>query len=153
MIRQFRPEDAAGCIDVVRACIRFDRCLAPDLRDLLLEAETAASLCERAARHYLAVDESGDRITGVGGVELNEIRILYVDPGRQGAGIGSALLGHLEELVPSALFRDVFVYAIPSAEGFYRARGYAARGVHAFQAGGAVIKTVFMVKDLRPARP
>jgi GNAT superfamily N-acetyltransferase len=153
MIRQFHPDDAAPCVEVVHACIRFDPWLSRELRELLIAAESAATLRERAKLHYVAVEESEGRIGGVGGIDLNEIRLLFVDPGRQGTGIGGALLGHLEALAPPALFPDVFVYATPSAEGFYRSRGYAARGRHGFDVRGTTIPTVFMVKDLRRPRP
>jgi GNAT superfamily N-acetyltransferase len=86
----------------------------------------------------------------VGGIDLNEIRLLFVAPEYQRRGIGSTLLGHLETLVPPALFSDIFVYAAPGAEDFYRANGYRPKGDHRFMVGETAMPTIFMTKKLIP---
>jgi hypothetical protein len=58
------------------------------------------------------------------------------------------LLGHLEALVPPALFADIFVYSAPGAAGFYQAHGFRSRGKHAFNVGDYVVPTIFMTKKL-----
>jgi len=150
MIRQFRPEDSHPCRDLIHECIRSDRLLSSDVRDALLGAETAETIRERSTLYYLVVDERDGEITAVGGVDMNEVRLLFVAPAHQGQGIGHALLDHLEDMVPPALFREVFVYAAPASEPFYRRCGYRSRGPHPFEAHSVVIETIFMVKPLDP---
>jgi GNAT superfamily N-acetyltransferase len=82
----------------------------------------------------------------VGGLDLNELRLLYVRPSHQGKGIGSALLSHLESMVPAALFADIFVYSTLASVDFYRARGFSIRGEYAFEVGPDQLTTVFMTK-------
>ena len=148
MIRQFRPEDAQQCNDIVLSCIRTDRFLSENLRAILLRTETPDRMVERARLFYIAVSEDQSAIRGLGGLELNEIRLLYVAPEHQRSRIGSEMLLHLQSLVPAALFPDIFVYAAPGAVGFYRAHGFQARGDYLIRIGEESLPTVFMTKPI-----
>ena len=148
MIRQFRSEDAPACLALIQDAILSDPSLSARTRDALLEGETLETVSERARLFYVAVYESEGEIAGLAGLDMNEVRLLFVAPGRQGQGIGTALLAHLEEMVPPALFREIFVYSAPAAAGFYRRAGYADRGRQPFEVQEQVLETVFMVKTL-----
>ena len=149
MIRQFRPDDAEACSDLIRACILVEDGLSEILRARLVKVENAEAMLERARMYYVAVFESDARVAGVGAVEMNEIRLLYVAPQHQRTGIGRRLLAHLESMVPSVLFPDLFVYSSPAAVGFYRAHGFQLRGQHPFVIEGEELSTVFMTKQTR----
>ena len=149
MIRQFRLEDAEACCELVRACIRYDLELPQAQRLALLQMESSQSMHERGKLYYLAVYESERTVVGLGGLDMNEIRMLFVSPACQRRGIGKAILEHLEAMVPPALFREVFVYAALSAASFYRARGYSEHGEHFFDWCGQRLTTIFMTKKLR----
>ncbi|MBZ5497305.1 MAG: GNAT family N-acetyltransferase [Acidobacteriia bacterium] len=148
LVRQFQPEDAEACSNLVRACMKSDPMMPPTAREQLLRAESAGTMCERASLFYIAVGMLGGGVAGVGGVDMNEIRFLFVEPGRQRRGVGSSLLKHLEALVPPALFGDIFVYSAPGAVGFYRSHGYQSGGEHAFAVGDCAVSTIFMSKRL-----
>jgi len=146
MIRQFRAEDAQACCDLIHACIERDPQISIALRDKLWRAESRETMIERAHLFYVAVCESDGSVVGVGGLELNEIRLLYVSPMHQGTGIGRSLLEHLESMIPSTLFADIFVYSTFSAVDFYRAHGFSAGGEYVFDFEGEQLTTVFMTK-------
>lgn len=147
-IRQFQPGDAAVCSQILRSCIELDQHLPAASKHELLRIETPELMCERASLFYLAAYLSGDAVVAVGGVDLNEIRLLYVAPSRWRQGIGGALLAHLESWVPPALFGDIFVYAAPGAVEFYRAHGYRSGGEHVFVVGNESVPTIFMTRTL-----
>jgi len=149
MIRQFKQEDAEKCCALIRTCIEYDLEMPPALRGKLLGAESSESIRERANLFYIAVFEEEGMVAGLGGLDMNEIRLLYVSPAYQRRGIGTTILGHLEAMVPPALFKEVFVYAATSAAGFYRARGYTSRGEHLFEFGTQHLPTIFMTKSLK----
>jgi len=149
MIRPFQPGDAQGCCDLIRSCIEGDLSLTGELREALLQAESPESMRARARAFYVAVDQDGEEITSVGGLDLNEVRILCVAAGHRGKGIGRRLLQHLQDMVPPSLFSDIFVYSAPGAVGFYAANGFAARGPHTFVVRGMEMRTEFMAKQLR----
>jgi N-acetylglutamate synthase-like GNAT family acetyltransferase len=101
-------------------------------------------MIERARLFYMAVYESEDRILGTVGLDLNEIRLLFVAPESRQQGIGRSLLEHVKSMVPSALFPDIFVYSSLQAAGFYKACGFKEKGFCSFDLGGEFLPTVFM---------
>jgi GNAT superfamily N-acetyltransferase len=147
-IRPFLPEDAEPCSLIVRACLRQDSAISTDLKEELMLAETTGLMCERAKLFYMAVFLRDDRPVGIGGLDMNEIRMLFVDPECQRHDIGSSLLRHLEALVPPPLFSDVFVYSAPGAVNFYCRHGYQSGGEHEFVVGRCKMRTIFMTKKL-----
>jgi GNAT superfamily N-acetyltransferase len=148
IIRQFMPEDAEAASAIVCSCLRLDPMVPASARDELILLESPASMIERSRLFYMAVSVHAGRVAGVAGVDMNEIRLLFVDPGRQRLGIGGLLLQHLEALVPPALFGDIFVYSAQGAAGFYEAHGYRPEGEHLFFIAGHNVPTIFMKKVL-----
>jgi GNAT superfamily N-acetyltransferase len=146
--RQFRPEDARICCEILRANAGLDASCPPGLRKAMLAGEVPDLMLERASLYYVAVCESELGVVGVGGLDLNEIRFLAVSPACQRLGIGRLILEHLEALVPPVLFKDIFVYASPEAEGFYRACGYHAGGGETLEVHGHLVPTIFMTRRL-----
>ncbi len=149
MIRPFQSDDAAACCDIVHGCILGDADLSSAVQQSLLIRETPALMRERAGLFYLAVHETAGTVTGFGGLDLNEIRLLFVSPRHRREGIGRAIIAHFETLVPPDFFRDMFVYAAPGAVGFYGRLGFEARGKSSFDIEGLPLVTVFMTKHLR----
>ena len=147
MIRPFQPQDASACCRIIHACLETDASYPLELRARIRDQERPQSMIERAALFYVAVCESEGRILGFAGLDLNEIRLLYVDPGSQRLGIGRLLLGHLIAMVPSTLFSEIFVYSTLGAAGFYRSCGFRNKGPFAFDLGGVSLQTVFMSLD------
>ncbi len=144
MIRQFKPEDAPTCCRLIHACLEDDDSLPSALREIMRAGETPQSMNERARLYYVAVCELEDQIYGVAGLDMNEIRLLYVSPERRRQGIGRAFLEHFKAMVPRALFPDIFVYSSLPAAGFYSACGFVEKGPFVFEVGGEPLHTVFM---------
>ena len=150
MIRQFQTDDALSCCGLIHACLKGDSSLPSSLREKLCNLESPQAVKECARLFYLSVYESGNRILGIAGLDMNEIRLLYVSPDHQRQGIGRALLEHLMSMVPGALFPDTFVYASVPAVGFYKACGFIEKGSCSFDVGGEALHTVFMARPSQP---
>jgi GNAT superfamily N-acetyltransferase len=148
MIRQFSHEDSVDCSNIIRACIERDQRLAPEVRELIIASASPKELAEFAGLYYLAVYTLGNRIMGICGLDMNEIRLLYVSPLHSGRGIGSMLLEHVESVVPADFFSDIFVYSSLSARSFYQGHGFRSGGVYIFHHSGIPIRTVFMAKPI-----
>ncbi|HYK87403.1 MAG TPA: GNAT family N-acetyltransferase [Acidobacteriota bacterium] len=149
MIRPFGAGDASPCSDLIHACIMQDQQLSAELRSRLLRQESPEIMIQRAGSFYIAVFDSTEGVVGVGGIEMNEIRLLYVAPEHQDTGIGGALLAHLLAMVPPALFSDIFVYSTLAAVDFYKKHGFASAGEFGFDCDGEQLTTVFMTKAIR----
>ncbi|HTY63967.1 MAG TPA: GNAT family N-acetyltransferase [Acidobacteriota bacterium] len=144
MIRPFQPEDASACFRIIRACLQADASYPPALQSKFGNREASWSISECARLFYVAVYEDESRILGFAGLDLNEIRLLYIDPVYQRRGIGRRLFEHLKEMVPGTLFPELFVYSTLGAVGFYESCGFKNKGPFVFDAGGIPLPTVFM---------
>jgi len=149
MIRQFQSEDAAPCCSLIHACLEGDASYPPAVRRQILSGETALSMTERARLFYVAVYELENRVAGVAGLDMNEIRMVYVAPEHQRRGIGRAMIGHFKSMVPATLFADIFVYSSIQAVAFYKACGFIEKGSFCFDLGGESLPTIFMTFPLR----
>lgn len=148
MIRIFRPEDASACCGIIQACLEADASYPAALRAKIRASETAESMRERAVLYYIAVYEEENRILGLAGLDMNEIRLLYVAPDSQRRGIGRSLLKHIKSMVPGAVFLEIFVYSTIGASGFYRTCGFKDKGPFVFDLGGDSLPTIFMALTL-----
>jgi N-acetylglutamate synthase-like GNAT family acetyltransferase len=149
MIRQFRPEDAHSCCVLIQTCLDSDPSISPSLLKKLRETESPQTILERAKLFYLAVYELESTIVGLAGLDLNEIRLLYVSPKHWRIGIGRALLNHLAAMTPASFFAEIFVYSSLSAVDFYKAQGFSEKGPASFIIEGETIPTIFMTCSTR----
>ena len=115
----------------------------------MIRLESPDAVLERSRLFYVAVYESDSRISGIAGLDMNEIRILCVSPEHQRRGVGRLLLNHVVEMVPGILFPDVFVYAATGAVEFYKAAGFEEKGPMEFAFAGDTLQTVFMTRAIR----
>ena len=87
--------------------------------------ETRLDRLIRAGGLFVAEEAAG--MVGFGSIEVEaaeHVRWLYVVPGRQGGGVGSALLSELERVGWEAGLRSIRLHAASGAVGFYRRNGY-----------------------------
>jgi N-acetylglutamate synthase-like GNAT family acetyltransferase len=143
-IRQFRPEDAQSCCSLIQDCLCADPWISPSLSKKLQEGESPQVMEERARLFYLAVYESESKIVGIAGLELNEIRLMYVSPECRKSGIGRALFNHLAAMAPGDFFSEIIVYSSLQAVGFYKALGFVEKGPVSFRIGDEIMQTIFM---------
>ncbi len=148
MIRQFQLQDKLPCSALILSCLKKDPSYPPALLQKILRTETPQAMEERAKSFYVAVYTADDQILGLAGLDLNEIRLLYVAPEYQRRGIGRILLAHLKTMVPHTLFADIFVYSTKQAVAFYKACGFVDRGPFTFDLDGETLPTVFLTSPL-----
>jgi GNAT superfamily N-acetyltransferase len=148
MIRQFQSRDAACCSTIIQACLEGDPSYSLPLLEKIRSTETAQAMIERARLFYVVVCQLKNEIVGVAGLDLNEIRLLYVSPKHRKRGIGSDLLVHMKSMVPGFLFSDIFVYSSLQAVGFYAACGFIEKGPYIYDLAGEPLKTVFMTSAI-----
>jgi GNAT superfamily N-acetyltransferase len=153
MIRQFRPEDSKPCCHLIQTCLGSEPSISPSLLKTLQEIESPQTMLERARLFYLAVYELESEIVGLAGLDLNEIRLMYVDPCHWRIGIGKALLNHLAAMTPASFFAEIFVYSSLAAVDFYKAQGFNEKDPMLFNIGGETIRTIFMTRPTKSLSP
>lgn len=140
-IRPATPADAPGVARVHDAALRTQGgdhyseaeldAMAPPDRDP--EAVDGAILARE--ERYVAVavsepaadaDEDGGEVVGVGGVHLEDGRLLgiFVHPDRAGEGIGRALFGDIEARARTAGLDALTIHSALNAVGFYESVGF-----------------------------
>jgi GNAT superfamily N-acetyltransferase len=75
----------------------------------------------------LLVAEFNDQVVGFGGIDVQakeQLKWLYLTPEFQGRGIGSKLLGELEEVGWRSGLKSIRLHSIPNSESFYIRSGY-----------------------------
>lgn len=75
---------------------------------------------------YFVVAERGGRILGFGQLDEQEgeVEAIYVSPAAERAGIGSAILRHLEARARECGLKELKVRSTLNAESFYARHGY-----------------------------
>jgi GNAT superfamily N-acetyltransferase len=99
------------------------------------------------------VAEEAGVVVGFGSVEVGaaeQVRWLYVVPGRRGSGVGSEILGRLESVGREAGLESIRLHAALGAVGFYRRNGY--REAVSNEEVGHDHEGVLMSKELRLVR-
>lgn len=120
MLRPARPEDAPAVLDVFLAA--RDAAM-PYLSQLHTDEETRAWIEVVVLRgDEVWVAEEDRRVLGFAALHADVLAHLYVAPGAQGEGIGTALLAKAKELRPAG-FRLWVFQRNGAARGFYERRG------------------------------
>ena len=96
------------------------------------------------------VAEEAGVVVGFGSIEVGaaeQVRWLYVVPGRRGGGVGSEILRCLESVGREAGLESIRLHAALGAVGFYRRNGY--REAAPGEGVGHDHEGVLMSKELR----
>lgn len=109
---------------------------ALDLRDRELRRPLGLSIYddplerEKEDRHFGFFD--GDRLVAYGCAtpegDRAHVRQVVVEPEWRGIGVGALLMELIEKRLAARGFREIYLHARESAEGFYRRLGYVDRG-------------------------
>ncbi len=152
-IRLFRNEDGEALADLHRRAIIASgntSYTGPELESWAgqLTADGYANAVANGEIIAVATNETGKPV-GFCSWDAARIKGMYVDPDRQGEGIGAALLAHGENaLRERGITRSEIVSSLPG-RGFYEAHGYAP--VHTDEhktRGGLVLPVVVLAKEL-----
>lgn len=93
------------------------------------------------------VVESDARIVGLGALDRDEVKRVYVDPAAQGGGAATALVCALEEIAAEHV-DAIRIEASPSSVGFYEALGFVRVADDRLEIGKATFRFVRMTKEL-----
>ena len=147
-VRPYQEEDAPAACAVIMACIPVMAGLNALARQFLLTKNQPGTLHAELARYFSLVVVHGDTLVGIGALDRQEIKRVYVDPTYQGRGYGRALLQHLEAEAQRRGIREVWIESSPNAERFYARWGYTAHTRDHLAIGHARFAFVRMSKVL-----
>jgi predicted N-acetyltransferase YhbS len=149
LIRSAVPDDAKAISRVIIRALRESN--AQDYPPEVIASVSANFSPERVTQlmteRDVLIAVVADEVVGTASLQGAAVRTVFVDPDRQGRGIGAALMGEIEH---RARQRDLSQLIVPSsitAEGFYAKLGFSA--VRDEYHGSE--RTIIMQKPLGPA--
>jgi N-acetylglutamate synthase-like GNAT family acetyltransferase len=149
MIRRFKKEDAKRCAEIINECHKSMPELKGKELKFLLEKYTPEFLYEEFPKEYVVVYEENKEIFGLGAlINENELRWFYVDPEKQGRGIGRKILAHLESKAKKGGFKKIFLKSYYGSKTFYEKFGYKIIRKNASKFGDATFHSMIMEKDI-----
>ena len=126
LIRLADQADAAAISAMVIATLRQTK--AAECRPAVVEALAADFSCEKfraaMARRKTLVAVMHGAIIGTAGLETAKVQAVFVAPGWQRQGVGSALMDEIEHLASCAQCSQVALWSSLPARDFYARRGY-----------------------------
>jgi GNAT superfamily N-acetyltransferase len=149
MIRKFRKEDAARCCEIINKNLVDMTDYSAELRTYFRQKNTPENLSRELTGFELAVVfEEAKSVIGVGVLDANVIKRVYVEPAEHGNGVGSAIMDALETHAQSLGLHSVGLGSSPRAESFYVARGYTVRKRCTVEINGMEMPSIQMEKNL-----
>ena len=122
-LRRARPEDADAIVHIHTAARREAMLYLPELHTDEETRDWIARVVLPTQQVWVAEREG--RVIGVAALDVSTLEQLYVLPGEQGHGVGSALLEKARELSPDGLTLWTF-QRNAAARAFYERRGFTA---------------------------
>ena len=112
----------------------------------IIDMFSSTHVAEQFGRRIILVAMIGDEMVGTASLsdDGRRVHMVFVDPARQGEGLGARLMDDVELLAKAAGTRELGVRASRTAVAFYAARGYVVDGPES----GGEIATLPMVKAL-----
>lgn len=147
-LRPYEPTDAQGCCDVINSAIASMDGLNDAARLHVRETNTPHGLGPDLARWITLVVLSDDQIVGLGALDQDELKRVYVDPDSQRSGAATLLMRALEQIAWERGLRTIRLDASPSSVSFYASLGFVAIGEDRLEVGRAVFRFVQMTKDI-----
>jgi GNAT superfamily N-acetyltransferase len=149
MIREFRQEDAARCCEIINDNLANMIDYPAELRAYVRQKNTAEniaselSICER-----VVVFEKAENVIGMGALDGDVVKRVYVDPREHGIGAGSAIMDALEMHAKNLGLRAVGLGSSPGAVSFYVARGYTVKKRCTVEVNGMQMPSIQMEKNI-----
>ena len=148
MIRPFEEKDAERCSQIVEYCLKIAEDLPEDAKEFLKNKNSIEGIKKKARRYDLFVLEEDGEIYGMGGLEENKIKSLYVDPEYHKRGYGRQMVKFLEENAKEKNNKKLVLSSSLHAEKFYERNGFKSKGRILCKQGNVEYDNILMEKEL-----
>lgn len=147
-VRLYRADDATACCAVINAAIQEMDGLNDAARLFIVTKNVPTVLDAELCPLFTVVVEFNAEVVGVGALDGDEIRRVYVHPTGQHQGVGDVLMDALEAEAVRLGIAEVALDASPSSVAFYERRAYVAHPEVRNVVGDAQFTYVPMLKRL-----
>jgi len=152
-VRRYESADSARCCAIINDAVALMDGLNPAARDHITASNVPERLGSDLERWTTLVVESDEgHVVGLGALDDDEIKRLYVDPIAHGLGAARALMSALEAIAQTRGLSTIRLDASPSSVGFHESLGYLVGRPASLEIGDASFHFVCMRKDLSRER-
>jgi len=124
IIREFKKEDAEQVNNVIYNSVNTDQSLTEKaVLKIKKDAEPSFLIANSKKIDYFVCEED-NKIVGVGALDNDELKTLYVLPEYRNRGIGSKLIEAREKRARLKGIKKLFLYTHPSSEKFHLDNGF-----------------------------
>jgi N-acetylglutamate synthase-like GNAT family acetyltransferase len=133
LIRPYVPQDYLECLALNLSCVD-DFTGFPDEAKPVYKSKIQSHQTHDLDDFTLVlVAQDGDKIIGMGGLDKNEIRRMYVARAYRGQGVGKTIYSGLEQKAIGLGVQELFLDASLNAAPFYEKLGFQFSKVGSFQ--------------------
>ena len=146
--RQFNPDDTEACRELILRCIPEMEGVSSGGHEALAARASHSPLGETLAAMHCIIAEDDSELVGMGALNSEAIKRMYVSPERRDEGIGQEIYRRLESEARCRGIHHLQLESSMNAVGFYDRMGFLREHEHSWTLGGATITNVIMSKDL-----
>lgn len=132
-IRKFADTDEERCCEIIKDCFEKNIVLSDEAKKYIVNKFTQRGYLSGENKKYgIFVCEVSGEVCGMGAIENEEIKKIYVDLDFQGQGIGENVLNYLEDFGKENGVSEFVLHSYDNAVGFYLKHGYEVVGDYEF---------------------
>ena len=126
IIRKFKESDAKKVSYLVRkAQIEVVSPYYPKkIIETLFRRWTPSSVIARSKVREIFLAVEGNKILGIGALDRNELKHIYVNPLYHKKGVGKTLIQNIEKIARKRRIKKLIVKSHINSEGFYKKMGF-----------------------------
>lgn len=147
-LRLFDPRDAERCCQIITNAAFQMTGLNEEALQFILSKNEPEERAKEFSQFFTLVWEDQGKIRGLGSLNKNEIKRIYVEPSSQRRGIGSSIVRALEQEAQRNHVSCLVVESQPNAVPFYQQLGFQQSKEEGITIGDARFHIVFMEKSL-----
>ena len=150
MLRKIFDKDLPACSKLICQVIQEieAKYYSPEIITGWQEYNSLSNLTEEAKYTDFIMYEKGGSILGIGAIEQDHIKKVYVSPAHQKKGIGRSLVDCLEQIAKEKGFRECELNSTINALDFYKHLGYKEQGPITIEKNGISVTFTRMTKQI-----
>lgn len=142
------PGDENRCAQIIQACLPTMFGVNEAAKQYLFTKNEPIHLLTELAHYYTIVLIDNGVIKGLGALDGEEIKRVYVDPSQQGRGYGKTIMTKLEAEAQRRKKSKLTLQSSLRAEHFYQGCGFRSLGVQRLVREQLLFEYVLMEKTL-----
>ncbi len=119
MIRKFRKKDVEECSKIIEVCVNQSKEISKRAKNNIKSSSTTEELIERMKRRDYFICEKNGKILGIGALNKNQVRTMYILPRYQNKGIGTLILKRIEKEAKRRRIKKLFLHTYLKAPKFF----------------------------------